>query len=232
MVKKLPIRVRMKPVIQALREGNKTYSELSGLGVPEKTLDRILKDYLEYLGLAEKKGRYWVWYEHKRVFQSKHDYSIALEHSRKLTLSTDDNLRLDQSNPYLALDLLVYNKDINDQCLLQHIKTGYYELFSLLQKYRKMMDDKGFSKESHFPKILSSYFDSVDSSMELFSAAISLQDKDKREGHIEDEKLKELLDLRDLLVGKIYAIVYAVNHGEPLLGYCDFCPNRNVTIKE
>jgi len=264
MAKKLPIRVRMKTVIQALKEGNKTYTELLKLGVPEKTLDRILKDYLEYFGLAWKDGVYWVWYENKKVFQSKHDYDIALKHSRYLTLSTSDKQRLDQSNPYLALDLLVYhdkeNRDVDDQCLFQHIKTGYYEVYSLLQKYRKIMDARGYSEHPHFPKLHSHFEFTHRSPWEMVAEVALLQDEEKRERHVEGEiagdeymyssdlkerglpekplcspeerkRAKELLDLRDLLVGKIYAIVNEVRNGIPLQGYCDSCPDRRVTIK-
>jgi len=41
MVRKQPIRIYIKKVIEALREGPKTWTELK-LGIPEKTLQRIL----------------------------------------------------------------------------------------------------------------------------------------------------------------------------------------------
>jgi hypothetical protein len=54
-------------------EGKKTWTDLEKLGVPEKTLGRILKDYLEEWGLVRKEGEYWVWYDQTRIFQSKAD---------------------------------------------------------------------------------------------------------------------------------------------------------------
>lgn len=263
MVKKLPIRVRMKTVIQALKEGNKTYTELLKLGVPEKTLDRILKDYLEYLGLARKDGVYWVWYENKKVFQSKHDYDIALKHSRYLTLSTSDKQRLDQANPALALDLLVYydkaNQDIDNQCLFQHIKTGYYEVYSLMQKYRQMMDEAGLSEIPRLPKLPSLHLSFYDETHEAYvprnydpKNSKSLMNVIPMKGdmlmidvgifgfpshnehnikYVHKKKYAELIDLRDLLVGKIYSILNDVRNGIPLRGYCDYCPDRRITIK-
>ena len=49
---------------------------------------------------------------------------------------------------------------------------------------------------------------------------------------IEKEKFEQILDLRDYLVGKIYSVIYDVSQGTPLMGYCDHCPNRRITISE
>jgi hypothetical protein len=94
MVKKLSIRIQMKPVIEALREGKKSWSDLKKLkirvdenekrSIPDKTLETILKKYLAYWGLARKEGDYWVWYEHSRIFNSVKELELAIEHSRKL----------------------------------------------------------------------------------------------------------------------------------------------------
>jgi len=48
----------------------------------------------------------------------------------------------------------------------------------------------------------------------------------------ERKRAKELLDLRDLLVGKIYAIINEVRNGSPLRGNCDSCPDRRITVKD
>jgi hypothetical protein len=68
MVKKLPIRLWIKPVINSLREGSKRWSDLMQIRIrlskdtekqiSEKTLDRILGDYLEYWELVRKEGDY------------------------------------------------------------------------------------------------------------------------------------------------------------------------------
>jgi hypothetical protein len=152
--------------------------------------------------------------ENKIVFQSKHDYDIALKHSRLLVFSTSDKQRLDQMDHYAALELLVHqdkeNVDVDDQCLLQHVKTGYYELFSLLDEYRKKINEMGFSVSISLLKLERTFPERID-----------------------QERIKEeLVDLRDLLVGKIYSIVNDVRNGIPLQGSCDCCPGLKITIKD
>src|SRR5208337_3169046 len=88
MIKKLSIKETMKPVIEALKDGKKSWSDLKELKVqkreiPDKTLARLLEN-LEYWNLAKKEENYWVWYENVRVFSSKDDYDLAIEHSRIL----------------------------------------------------------------------------------------------------------------------------------------------------
>jgi hypothetical protein len=88
MVKKLPIRVWAKPVIDALREGRKSWSDLEKITIrlsknderkiPEKTLDRILKDYLEPWGLVHKDNDFWAWYENLRIFRSNEEYELMV----------------------------------------------------------------------------------------------------------------------------------------------------------
>lgn len=137
MVKKLPIRVRMKPVIQALREGKKTWTELLKLGVPEKTLHRILTDYLMYWNLVRKDGRYWVWYENVKVFDSKHDYDLALEHSRKLLPAFESMLDIGETQRHNL-----------EFAAIQHLKS-YPEIYTKLQSIDKTFKQRAtevFSK--------------------------------------------------------------------------------------
>ena len=135
-VKKKPIRERMKPVVEALRQGNKKHSELLSLGVPEKTLDIILKDYLEYLGLAEKKGVYWAWYTHTRVFENEEERKAALKHSEKLVPALD-NVLLCSFTP----------EDLLFKAFDEHLKTGYPEIHQKLTEFLEMKDEKD-NKES------------------------------------------------------------------------------------
>jgi hypothetical protein len=128
MVKKQSIRVRMKPVIKALREGKKTWSDLRKLGVPEKTLDRIL-DYLEYWELARKEGVYWVWYEHLRVFGTK-EYDLAIEHSCRL-LPAFKNMR---EIGVIARHPLYF-------AAKEHLRS-YPETYRKLEKFEKVFNER------------------------------------------------------------------------------------------
>lgn len=117
----------------------------------------------------------------KKVFKSKHDYDLALKHSKNLVFSTSEKQRFDQMDPFLALDLLAFhdvNKlcpDVDDECFVQHLRTGYQkDVYVLMQKYRQLMDETGFSRYPGFPKHFSSFKDTFGSSetpQELVSRA-------------------------------------------------------------
>mgnify|MGYP001148246912 CR=1 FL=1 len=110
----------------------------------------------------------------------------------------------------------------------------------------------------HFPKTHGDWNVSIPS--ELVRSVPSLIDNNIRNAHVEGEisheedmfsfdprsgkhhnrslyskeerkKVKELYDVRDLLVGKLYSIANDVQNGIPLQGFCDHCPDRRITIK-
>jgi hypothetical protein len=267
-------RKRMLLIIDNLRERPMPLAEIEQLVCKSQT-DRIVRrsvqNYLaELIALRlvnyNFQARLYEWTENKREFRNKHDYDIALKHSRYLTLSTSEKQRLDQTDPYLALDLLAYideqwNQDVDDQCLVQHLRTGYFEVYSLLQSYRQAMDKMGFSERGSLPKLSgssSNHFNGTPA--EMIARAAVLKNDNMRDSHAEGEvseneylfslnlkekglsqrplyspaerkKMKELYDLRDLLVGKIYSIANDVRNGIPLQGYCDYCPSRRITFR-
>lgn len=156
MVKRLPIRVRMKKVIDALREGKKTWSQLENLGVPEKTLHRILKDHLEYWELALKEGEYWTWYEHSRVFNSRQELDLFADHSRKLLPALYNMLKAPAEDIFIDIrpprpEQMA--KDVDKQTMEQfiretknkeyteqHLRRGYPRIFAQLQRLRELGD--------------------------------------------------------------------------------------------
>jgi len=199
----------------------------------------------------------------KQIFESKHDYQIALTHSKKLLFSDEreNTQRFDHTNAYLAVDLLAYEseRDADDLAVLQHLKTGYPEIYKILRKYRQLMDETGLSKRSCLPKLgVGIDFGNNDERFLEFDNGLPKQPSHKPiptrlPAAIDDEiiefesgtlgrddvvarvpasKVKEILNLRDLLVGRIYGyIMNVVRHGTPLKGCCDFCPNREIAIK-
>jgi hypothetical protein len=178
MVKKLSIRHWIGPVINSLREGPKQWSDLmqtihkqsdgKTVKISVGTLDRILKDYLEYWGLVQKKEDCWIWYEYKDEFSAA-EHQLRLEHSKHLLLSIfgrlDEFMRLGQKSvntdeiymvdPYDMLDWIVFcdlirppemlpvNPDIT--CLRQHLRTGpsYRNINLEMEQYRKEMEKIG-----------------------------------------------------------------------------------------
>jgi hypothetical protein len=276
---------RMKLILEKLKEKPMSMAEIEHLIHWSMRQRRTLHNYMEELialDLVIRNSETGVYelFENKRVFQSRDDYEVSLKHSRCLMLSTKEKQRLDQINPFMALDLLVFRYvgssqgldennvlldpqlggDLDDQCLIQHIRTGYYEVYLLMQKYRQNMDEMGFSKIPHFPKLDSQFEFQDQSAMGIVSKAAILRDISVREAHVENNLAKdesmyqselkegnleekplyslaerkrmcELHDLRDLLVGKLYFIINNVIHGTPLKGSCDCCPVNKITIK-
>jgi len=206
--------------------------------------------------------RYYEWAENKTEFRTRHDYDIALKHSRNLILTTRERQGLDYTNPCLALDLLVFEfyRDIDCKCLVQHLQTGYFQdIYTLMEKYRQLMDETGLSEIPGLPKLFSasstwiedSHKAGVKENITQANFERSMIDNFPTKGdmlmidvnsmvlgsslsnikYVHKAKYKKIVDLRDLLVGKIYSVVNDVIQGIPLQGYCDHCPNRKITIK-
>lgn len=254
-----------------LRERSLALAELElivGKPQTDKVGKRSVQNYLaelKALGLVnyDSQTMLYEWTENKREFQSRHDYDVALRHSKNLLFSTSEKQRLDQMNPFLALDKIVFHdrddfRDMDDVCLFQHLQSGYSDVFTLVEKYRKLMGEKGFSENPSFPKISGDWHAELPS--ELVVSASALTEDNVRKAHVEGEiseresffsfdlrqrgiekrplysekekaEVSELFDLRGLLVGKIYYIANQVQNGIPLKGSCGCCPHRFISIK-
>ncbi len=228
---------------------------------------RSIQNYMEELcaikvvSLDSTSGNYRLVENDKQVFESKHDYQIALTHSKNLLFSNDreNTQRFDHINAYLAIDLLVFEpeRDADDFAIMQHLRTGYPEIYEILSNYHRLMDQTGLSKRGCLPK-LNGDIDFFDSDRHFFKISDNSEtDQDENQnytgkdvtadtiiafssGCLGDERItipvkasivKEISDLRDSAVVKIYGhLMNAVRNGTPLKGTCDFCP-RGVNIK-
>jgi len=194
---------RMRLILDKLKEKPMSTVEIEQLVCGRPSADKIVKrsvqNYLAELSalgfvfLNPEVGVYELT-ENKKVFQSKHDYDIALKHSKNLIFSTSMKQRLDSMNPFLALDLIVFNdtnanQDIDDVCLFQHFQSGYSEVCMLMQKYRKLMDKMGLSKVPHFPKTNGDW--SAANPDELVKSVPSLINNNMRDTHVESEISQE-----------------------------------------
>jgi len=245
---------RMRKLLETLQQGPLSASDACRwLGMPQnRTGLRTVENYL-----AELRGIGLVHYDpankvyeaagvRKRIFTSRDDYELALKHSRGLVLSSKLKLRLDQTEPALALDELVFTDEASGGdkdyiCLKQHLKTGYFEeVYIPMQRYRQLLDETGISKCPSFPKLFCPEFSS-ETPDELVAEAASMRGSlPSAEGmkeyaaqlhlDVDVKKLREIMELRDSLVGKVYSIVYDIKHGIPLRGCCDSCPDRSLTI--
>jgi len=229
----------IKRVIYSLKESPKTFNELKKTGVPERSLARILKEYLPDWGLVYKdENNYYNWYENVRTYENENDYKLALNHSKRLVLSSLGNKRYDKTDPFLMLDTLAFldkdpllnNDDVN---FLRHLETGYIDAYKFLMEYRKLLDEMGFRDlEEYGLPLFGKFNHDFESPDELIQVAASI-----RVGYsmmsnyysdYDQNKIKRLLFLRDLLVGRIYSIVNGVKHNIPLRGHCSYCPNIKI----
>jgi hypothetical protein len=265
---------RIRHIIEKLKQQPRTLEQIfeslqkAELIRDDKIGKRSVQNYvaelraIEIVSYDRSSGTYRFAENEKRIFESKHDYQIALTHSKNLLFSNEreNTQRFDHTNPYLAIDSLAYEseRDADDFATLQHLKTGYSEIYEILQKYRQLMDETGLSKRGCLPKLGGGIDFDDDKHFLEFDDGLPKRPSDKPipatlPMAIDDEviefesgtlgrdyviarvpasKVREILNLRDLLVGRIYGhIMNAVRNGTPLKGCCDFCPNREITIK-
>ena len=245
MVKKLSIKERMKPVINALREGKKTWSELKAFDIPDKTLDRILKDYLEYWNLVKKEGDYWVWYEYSRVFKSRANYDLAIEHSQKLLPALQN-----------MLEVAVVDRHPLYSFAKEHLRF-YPETYRKLEKFEEAFNERVrelLHKHGHKIKTSSDFWilEPVKVKGKFFSRTKFVKKNvpfvigDYTE-KLSETDLKEMKELRDLLedtkafnerfeiyrelAGDISLLIQKIEIGlEPLEGKCSLCPKIKIDV--
>lgn len=179
----------------------------------------------------------------------------TLKHSRNLFLTTKYKQGYDAIMPHMVIDKLAFQDleedevqmavDMDDRCVLQHLKSGYEAVYSALMEYRRLMDETGLSKVKGFPKFrifrtsfpkggpyperiphgpiqepkipsLSEYLESKEVNPEVAKRYHLPLDVSK-------EKIKRILKLADLVYSQICKILYAVEQGNPLRGSCDYC---------
>jgi len=134
----------------------------------------------------------------------------------------------------------------------------YREVYALMERYRQLMDETGLSKIPSIPKFSlsgltwteQSHMAGVEENISerdferqiLFEDAKTAANKIRiRAGHfpsadtpeyvyVTKTKMQKIIDLRDLLIGRIYSTANDVVNGIPLQGYCKHCPDLKITI--
>jgi len=253
MIKKRSIWERTKIVTDALREGRKTWTELKNLGIPEKTLDRILNVYLgKELGLVTKSGEYWVWYDQIRTFQSKANYDLAIDHSRKLIPAFKTMVSMEGKDPTLLFAAVEHLKSYPD-IYQKHIE--FTSLFNervkeLLKKYGSMIKlpgrdfllldpvttkRKGFLgklgvTETGFRTNNPDYM--IKWASKEPPPPAEMKEIDELRNLIDDTKVfNEKLEVYRQLAGDILLLIFKVEvGGTPLEGRCSLCPH--IAIKD
>jgi hypothetical protein len=223
-----------KCILDVLREGEKKqwrwkeFKELRvrGIPIPDKSLERLL-DFLDYCGLAEKDEHgYWIWYENLRVYKTKLDYDLALEHSRKLLpimqsmIERITGIRAKDASEALEL------------CIREHLKT-YPEVNRALEKFEVTSNDR--------IRYLMQKYGTGNSLFNLAKGPLGdmiVKDLKKNEDAKEIDELRAFWtneeNLRDFakIAGHFMALSSMVEIGfQPLEGICPLCPT-NIRIAE
>jgi hypothetical protein len=118
-------------VARKLKEGPKTPSELkSDLKIPAKSLYRVLS-CLEAIGVVRKgvDGKYR--FEDWQVFLDEEQYGVKLNHSRELIKPLLERSEID-----------VRLCDLSNKHLIQHLRSGYPEIYSKYELWRKCEESR------------------------------------------------------------------------------------------
>ena len=100
--------------------------------------------------------------------------------------------------------------------LLQHIKTGYPQIFELIEKYKQFLIKHGVTSGYVVHK--------SDGLIENMPGIPPLK--------VTEKEKREFEDIVDLFAGKLRRLTRDVVDRIPLLGYCDGCPTSRITIKD
>jgi len=216
-------RDKIKMVLDALRIRPMRWKELVSLGIPEKSLERVLKDYLRYWGLVEKNDEeYWVLREHTITFKNREEYELVLKHSRTLALGLENILSewgdlwfFDKDGSETAKELWI--KDVGHQRLRKWIETTNKESFM------ESAIDKGTFL--HFIWV----YNYVYREGKLLR---SLAEDHLRTGYPDFyEKLLKYRKIRKkkqqhyiMLSNEIRVLELGIKMGVPLKGFCKMCP--------
>lgn len=222
MGKKTPIRLHLKKIIDSLRQGKKTYSELKKLGIPEKSLDRALKEHLQYWGLAEKKDNYWIWHENFRVFNSEGELERAVKHSMDLLPAFEKirNFRFNFQDPLY-------------KAAKEHLKS-YPETYQKLGKLEAIVNEK--NKElikKYSQSVIDTYY--IDDPFGIIPFMLKWPASDPETAATKAKVMKDLksflepyFEIYREFSGELSLLELKINMGTPLEGWCDLCPKIEI----
>ena len=208
-------------IIKCLKNGPKTNLELKKLlPIPVRSIDRYLTQYLKPWGLADKdEYERWTWFQHlPKIFSSQEESNRVWAHS-KLILPAFESI---VENPLVAFgDDTMY--------AVQHIKTGYPEVYKILENYREV-----FIKARKAENELLLDYPDFNMYLNLLSFAITDHRAPFRTDIFKDVPKVTQLKCMEIYEKKVEAernlynetrkIIQKVKHGKLLFGECDLCP--------
>lgn len=248
--------VQIKKVIDALREeGPKGYVDLKNkLHIAEKSLTRILVDYLSYWGLVQKdeKTGLWQWYEEVKTYKTKHDYELALTHSKELVEGLNLLFMPDVESSWKENPQGLIERELSALAVAarEHLRTGYPEVYSETEKLQGLMNERSkLAKEigkitgNKNPDVL---LTSIGDYLLYGKYTRRWAMPERRFRHLEkltkklpNEKIEAISELKSAitethlnLCSDIQRIEILIKMGEPLSGSCALCPKVRITEGE
>jgi hypothetical protein len=151
----------------------------------------------------ETRGTYQIAGIKEKKFQGA-ELEMAINHARSLILSDPIASIFGSST---VVDYLAFNCRgiIKGKQILEHLETGYPEIYEILMEYKKMVDESDYIPDCKkpFPIPIGSY----------------------------RELPKHIAPIKEKLVGKFEVrIMQTVKEGQPLLGECHQCPDKRFKI--
>ena len=213
----------VKQVIDALKEGAKTWSDLEELKpvISGSTLDRNLKK-LEYWGLVKKEEGYWNWSEYT-TFNSEQELNLKLEHSQKLIPAFENIINL--------------SFEIQDSLFVaakEHLRTSYPSIHQKLTELLEMMNEKKHEKllKKYSDEITNLHSGYPNHEYHPFQVLVFLS-WNPMPNHIEARDrmvrgVKPLLENYRGLSENLSILKLEIEHGTPLRGHCMVCPRVKV----
>ena len=250
-------------VIEALRNKRMTWTELKELTyeedgvtkkIPDKTLDRILKEYLSFWGLIKKvdfmgkeipasqpadtsikkrKGL-WSWYETTRTYNSR-ELELALERSRKLSIGLEailaeiPNLWTSSERAMEWVRKIEHEGRKFKPFAEQHLKTGYPEIYEKVMLFRRLGKEiKTVIEETYkeLPERTKQIIQFV-----VYSAEPLGFEPPPISDEVQNINVKRL-DVYEELTHDIRLVIMKINMGEPLDGICQLCPRVSIVESE
>lgn len=224
--------VDCKKILEVLREeGPCGYGKLrEKTNIPKGTIDRRLR-FLKDLRLIVSENRKWMLGAHAKTYENLEEYGIHLRHSRELVNGLIAVFHFVPQIPPLS-DVLTQEQreklglDIMPELwpyALQHLKTGYPDIFKIFERFNVVMDKIATLIADETSAILDE-IETESITGRHVERRLRNAEMEKKLSKLEEEKFEIMNELED----RITELILRIIHGEPLSGVCSLCPKVNV----
>lgn len=231
-----------------LKQKRATWSEIvTQTGIAERSVTRILDNYLAYWGLASKDAQgNWAWHDTIRTTTSQIEFDLAVDHSKWLTNGLDlyiSSLSNPELKPNQPKGLLANEYSLLLACIENHLQSGYPQLYANIETLRLILAESVEFMESKYPQcqIDKSAF-KLTENLDNYKYAKNAVPKQYQK-LVEEiaprltpedfakirEFEKQKIQLIQEISNAIQVLSIRVENNQPLEGKCNVCPNIQQT---